>query len=78
VSNFEYLTLAKQSEAQHNQGFDLLLTWTITHGILGGSRIASAAKGVRILSAIAPDLAGGQDGACMTGHQVWQAGGVCL
>ncbi|WP_092198037.1 MULTISPECIES: hypothetical protein [unclassified Pseudomonas] len=63
------MTLTKQSEAQRNQGFDLLLAWTITHWILGGLRVVSVAKGVRILSAIAPELAGGR----MTGHQVWQA-----
>jgi hypothetical protein len=57
VSNFEFLTLVKPSEAQHNQGFDLPVEWLITQWVLSGLRVVSVAKGARTLSAIAPDLA---------------------
>jgi hypothetical protein len=56
VSNFEFLTLAKQSEAQHNQGIDLPLAWSITQWVLSGSLGASVAKGARMLLAMASDL----------------------
>jgi hypothetical protein len=51
------LTLVKPSEAQHNQGFDLPVAWSITQWVLSGLRVVSVAKGARTLSAIAPDLA---------------------